>query len=316
MKDPYQGLGVARTDDSDTIRKAFKKLARKYHPDVNKDPGAEERFKEINTAYAIVGDDEKRKQWDAYGEASTRQGFDPNHFRSGGFDPRSGMDGGVDMDDFLSSLFGGARTGGGPRRSQRGVDQKATLTVDFLDTVRGADGNNSVRHLVVPGYNTNIEHTASGFVAPVDPTENHLILSAHYYDPYSFALEASTQTWGAGAQGADDWGQEAHVTAQLDLLKSTATAQGLPAILGEYGAVHQSGFEEYRRYYLEYVTKAAKLRGIVPFYWDNGAQTSGADGFGLFNRTTGAVTRPTIVDAMLRAASGNGTLLEIPPAAP
>lgn len=186
MKDPYQALGVDRSADSETIRKSFKKLARKFHPDVNKEPSAEERFKEINTAYAILGDEEKRKQWDAYGEASTRPGFDPNHFRGGGFDPRGGgmggmggMDGGVDMDDFLSSLFGGSRGGGGggPRRSQRGVDQKAQLTVDFLDSVRGAD-----REIQIPRQDGTRERLKVHIPAGVEPGQK-LRLKGHGLPP-------------------------------------------------------------------------------------------------------------------------------------
>lgn len=142
MKDPYRVLGVDKSADNDTIRKAFKKLARKYHPDINQEAGAEERFKEINNAYGIVGDETKRKNWDRFGEASTRPGFDPDlaarYGRAGtqGFDFSGG--GSPDMDDFISSLFGGNRGAARPRRT-RGVDQRASLQVDLLDAVRGAD---------------------------------------------------------------------------------------------------------------------------------------------------------------------------------
>ena len=75
MRDPYQVLAVDRSADQPTIRKAFKKLARKYHPDVNQDAGAEDRFKQINAAYDVLGDEKKRKLWDEFGEASTRPGL-------------------------------------------------------------------------------------------------------------------------------------------------------------------------------------------------------------------------------------------------
>ena len=87
MADPYSVLGVDRTADADTIRKAYRKLARKYHPDVNKDPAAAERFKEVNAANEILSDAEKRKLYDEFGEASTRAGFDADRaraFRGGG----------------------------------------------------------------------------------------------------------------------------------------------------------------------------------------------------------------------------------------
>jgi endoglucanase len=190
------------------------------------------------------------------------------------------------------------------------------LNQAFVDTVRGTGGNNVMRHLVVPGYNTNIDYTLQGFVAPTDPTPNHLILSVHYYDPWSFAGEGSTNTWGAGQPGADTWGQEDFVRTQFDALSNTFVSAGLPMIIGEYGAVHQTGYEDYRRYYMEYVTRAAVERGIVPVYWDNGSQESGAEAFGLFNRNTNEVLYPNILEAMMRAADGAIGLNEIAPPSP
>lgn len=173
----------------------------------------------------------------------------------------------------------------------------------FVDIIRGSGGNNTSRHLVVPGYNTNIDYTLAGFEAPTDPTKDHLILSVHYYDPWSFAGEGSTTVWGNGAAGADSWGQEDHVVSQFDALKSTYVDKGLPMIIGEYGAVNVAGSENYRRYYMEYVTAAACQRGIVPIYWDNGGTGTGADSFGLFNRTSKQVVFPDILEAMFRGCS-------------
>ncbi len=84
-------------------------------------------------------------------------------------------------------------------------------------------------------------------------------------------------------------------------------------VMGEYGAVNQSGYENYRRYYMEFVTKAACDRGIVPIYWDNGGQGSGADNFALFDRNTGAVTFQTILDTLMRAAKDPYSIDEISP---
>ena len=74
-------------------------------------------------------------------------------------------------------------------------------------------------------------------------------------------------------------------------------------ILGEYGAVHQDGFEDYQRYYVEYVTKAAVDRGIVPVYWDNGGRNSGKDSFALIDRQSNGVFRPKVMEAILKAAT-------------
>jgi len=179
------------------------------------------------------------------------------------------------------------------------------LNQQFVNLVRAGGGNNAQRHLVVPGYNTNIDHTIKGFKRPADSTAHRLILSVHFYDPYLFALQAKTHTWGAASPGRDDWGQEDFVTAQFDKLKSTFIDQGLPVILGEYGATRQEGFEDYRRYYMEYVTKAAADRGIVPVYWDNGARGSGGEKFGLIDRQTYTVLFPDLMKAMLRAAASS-----------
>ncbi len=183
----------------------------------------------------------------------------------------------------------------------------------FVNTVRASGGNNAARCLVVPGYNTNIEYTLAGFVRPTDSVADKLILSVHYYDPWSFAGEASTRVWGAAYPGSDNWGQEDYVQSQFDHLRGQYIDNGLPVIIGEYGAVNNSGAELYRRYYMEYVTKAAKDRGIVPIYWDNGGVGSGSDKFALFDRNSHAVLYPDILDAMMRAAFYDYTIDDIVP---
>ena len=149
MANYYQQLGVKRTDDAETIRKAYKKLARKYHPDVSKQANAEERFKEINAAYDVVGDDKKRKLYDEFGEASLRAGFNPDQaraFSGGGGRPFGGgggfnFNGGADMDDLLGSMFGG----GVDRGPRRGPDQQTEITVDFMTVVQGGEHTIQIR---------------------------------------------------------------------------------------------------------------------------------------------------------------------------
>jgi endoglucanase len=185
------------------------------------------------------------------------------------------------------------------------------LNQAFVDTVRATGSNNAGRVLVVPGYNTNITYTVAGFEMPQDTVTDRLILTVHFYDPWTFALTAATQVWGAAYPQSDDWGQEDWVISQFDLLHSTYINNGIPVILGEYGATNIAGYENYRRYYMEYVTKAAYDRDIIPVYWDNGGMGSGEENFGLFNRNNNTVAHPAIIEAMMRAVNSSYSLNDI-----
>jgi aryl-phospho-beta-D-glucosidase BglC (GH1 family) len=121
------------------------------------------------------------------------------------------------------------------------------LNQKFVNLIRATGGKNAKRYLVVPGYNTNIDHTIKGFRLPTDSAANRLILSVHYYDPYLFALQGKTHTWGSASPDRDNWGQEDFVVAQFDKLKSTFIDQGVPVLLGEYGATHQARLLGQRR---------------------------------------------------------------------
>ena len=136
-KDLYKIIGVDKKASQDEIKKAYRKLARKYHPDTNKDPGAEERFKDISHAHDVLGDAEKRKQYDAMRSNPFAGG---NPFGGGG-----GGGGGFDtggFGDILSDLFGRASGRGGGAASQprpeRGRDLEAAVTISFQQAVDGA----------------------------------------------------------------------------------------------------------------------------------------------------------------------------------
>jgi molecular chaperone DnaJ len=130
VKDPYQTLGVDRKASDEEIKKAYRRLARKYHPDQNAgDKAAEERFKEVQEAYSILSDAEKRKAYDSGGGIFGGGGFDPGAFR-GGF-------GG--FGDIISDLFGTA--GGGASRqprAERGRDLETDVHVSFDQAMEGA----------------------------------------------------------------------------------------------------------------------------------------------------------------------------------
>lgn len=137
-KDYYKTLGVAKEAEPKDITKAYRKLARRLHPDANPgDAAAEDRFKEVSAAYDVLGDADKRKAYDEVrrlGPMAGGFGGGPG----GGFNVRFDGAGGDlgDLGDLLGGLFG-SRRGGGPRSRPRGADVEADLRLDFADAVKG-----------------------------------------------------------------------------------------------------------------------------------------------------------------------------------
>ena len=131
-RDYYEVLGVSKTATKDEIKSAYRKLAKKYHPD-NKETGDEEKFKEVQEAYDILYDDQKRAAYDQFGFSAFEQaGGNPggNPFE-GGF--------GFDINDIFSSFFGGGRRSQARTGPQRGNDVLTRIKVNFMDTITGKD---------------------------------------------------------------------------------------------------------------------------------------------------------------------------------
>lgn len=140
-KDLYKTLEVERGASQDKIKKAFRKLAHKYHPD--KENGNEEKFKEVNSAYQILGDEEKRQQYDQFGDAAFQNGG--SGFGGGGFGAQ-GMN--FDFGDLgdLGDLFGGMFGGGGRRRhKEKGRDIELDITIEFKDMAFGKEESVGIR---------------------------------------------------------------------------------------------------------------------------------------------------------------------------
>lgn len=152
-RDLYETLGVARDADPDTIRKAYRKLARQNHPDLNpNDAAAEERFKQVSQAWEVLEDPERRRNYDEFGEISLESGFDAERARSAreafgsrfGFGGREGAGRGREefhfggIDEMLRHFAGGGPAQGGGLRL-RGPDLEASLELDFLEAVLGGE---------------------------------------------------------------------------------------------------------------------------------------------------------------------------------
>lgn len=130
-KDYYEILGVSKSASQDEIKSAFRKLAKKYHPDVNKEPGAEEKFKEIGEAYSILGDPDKRKTYDQFGSAAFENGG-AGASGAGGFGGFGGGFSSFDSDDIFRDLFGSAFGGFGGGFSRGNSRERATKGEDSL----------------------------------------------------------------------------------------------------------------------------------------------------------------------------------------
>ena len=133
-KDLYGALGVPKGASGDEIKKAYRKLARQYHPDKNQgDAAAEERFKEVQHAYDVLSDPGKRKQYDQFGSSDGRGGFDPR-----GFNFEDAFNVG-DLGDIFGGLFGRGRGARQQSRAERGADLEVAVNLSFEDSLQGIE---------------------------------------------------------------------------------------------------------------------------------------------------------------------------------
>ncbi len=142
-RDYYEILGISRDTDKEEIKRAYRRLARKYHPDVNKDPGADEQFKEINRAYEVLSEPEIRSRYDRFGEAGVSSGA------GAGFPDMGDVGGFADIFESFFSGFAGGAAQTGRRRSGpvRGDDLRLDLKLEFREAVFGGEKEIRIPHL-------------------------------------------------------------------------------------------------------------------------------------------------------------------------
>ena len=149
-RDYYEVLGIQKGASEDEIKKAYRSLAKKYHPDLNPDnKEAEEKFKEVNEAYEVLSDPSKKERYDQFGHA----GVDPS-YQGGGFNggfSGGGFTGGFGMEDIFDSIFGGGVFGGGrssnPNAARRGQDIQQNITISFMEACNGVNTDITVEKL-------------------------------------------------------------------------------------------------------------------------------------------------------------------------
>jgi aryl-phospho-beta-D-glucosidase BglC (GH1 family) len=206
-------------------------------------------------------------------------------------------------DDYL--LFAGINEVGkadapwGVPKQQEWLDVQNGYNQVFVNTVRATGGNNAKRHLIVQGYETNIDIAHASAVLPTDTIANRLFFEVHYYDPYNFTIndKGTMWQWGAGAtEPTETWANEAYTDAQFDKMKTRFIDKGVPVIVGEYGAYLKPaypGMAPYRRAWAEYVTRSMSQRGLVPMWWDTGE---------MIDRVTGAAKLPDMLGVLVNNA--------------
>ncbi|MDX8359535.1 molecular chaperone DnaJ [Cytobacillus sp. IB215316] len=129
-RDYYEVLGISKSASQDEIKKAYRKLSKKYHPDINKEPDAADKFKEVKEAYETLSDDQKRAHYDQFGHTDPNQGFGGGGGDFGGF-------GG--FEDIFSTFFGGGGRRRDPNAPQQGADLQYTMTLKFEEAVFGKE---------------------------------------------------------------------------------------------------------------------------------------------------------------------------------
>jgi aryl-phospho-beta-D-glucosidase BglC (GH1 family) len=177
-----------------------------------------------------------------------------------------------------------------------------------VDAIRATGGANATRYIGVPGYSTNADLTIDYLKLPTDPA-NHLLVAIHFYDYYEYTLNNIYSEWGHTGKSGVTYAnhKESDVVATLDKIKAAFIDKGTPVYFGEIGCVRRDTdrAESFRKYYLEYVIKAATDRNIPCIYWDNGSFSAGKECSGLYDRTTGDYMNDAedVTKVMIKAAT-------------
>lgn len=185
----------------------------------------------------------------------------------------------------------------GDPRCQAAAQCINRLNQIFVDVVRMSGGKNADRYLMVPGYCASVDGATNEYFAlPEDPAENRLIVSVHAYTPYSFALEDG----GTSKFSVTNIGQSTEITVFMNRLYKKYIAQGIPVVIGEFGARDKGGNLQSRVDFTAFYVATAAARNIPCVLWDNNGHTGSGELFGVMDRANLRWAHPEIIEALVR----------------
>ena len=189
------------------------------------------------------------------------------------------------------------------KRSEEAVRCINALNQAFVDTVRASGGDNATRYLMVPGYGASADGALhKAFQLPADSAQDRIIVSVHAYTPYAFALQDSAQPGSQSTFDFESAKDRAEIDSLMQRLYDRFIVNGVPVVIGEYGARDKDGNLQARAAFTAFYVAAASAHGIPCFYWDNHAFAGTGELFGLLNRTTFVFAYPEIVESIMANA--------------
>lgn len=177
------------------------------------------------------------------------------------------------------------------------------LNQKFVDVVRASGGNNAERYLMLPGYAASVDGAVTDrYQLPKDSADNKLIVSVHAYTPYKFALQPENESGSTDKFDLKKSASTADIDALMSQLYKKYISQGIPVVIGEYGARDKNNNLQERLDYYVYYVSTARAHGITCCVWDNNSFSGNGEKFGLFRRRVCNWLYPEIVEAILKYA--------------
>jgi len=171
----------------------------------------------------------------------------------------------------------------------------------FVDTVRASGGNNASRYLMCPGYSASASSALMDeFKLPKDSVQNRLIVSVHAYTPYNFALQGPNESGSKSDFKASNSSDTGEITSFMDSLYQKFISNGIPVVIGEFGARDKNSNTQARIDFSAYYVACARANGITCCWWDNNAFSGSGENFGIFDRRTLTWKYPEIKDAIIK----------------